>query len=445
MKKVLIVDDDKTIRAALSENLSAMGFSPVAVSGGGEAIKRIVHERPDSVLLDLKMPGMSGIEVLEKLRQLEQDVPVIVLTAFHDVPSTVAAMKLGACDFLLKPADFKLLALTLNKAMEMYAVRSKAPMEKALETLVGKSGIMCEIVAKVSQVALTDLSVLIEGETGTGKTFIAREIHTLSKRVCGPFISLDIGAIPGTLIESELFGYERGAFTGADKKRAGYFQAADRGTLFIDELQNMPSHVQCKLLSAVEEKRFYPLGGERAIESDIRIIVASNVDLEQAVREKRFRGDLYFRLSEFTIKLPPLRERGEDIAFLAGVFLKKASAELGKHIPSLDEKAVNFLMKQPWHGNVRELKNVMRRAVLFCDKDAVTLDVVRRAVLKAGMHAGTAGPALPADSPVLSMSAAEELAIRLALKHTGGNKTKAAEILRITLKTLLKKIKQYSI
>ncbi len=280
----------------------------------------------------------------------------------------------------------------------------------------------------------------IEGETGTGKTFIANIIHNLSKRAKGPFVTLDVGSIPETLIESELFGYEKGAFTGADKKKTGYFEMAKHGTLFIDEVQNMPLNLQSKLLKVVEEKKFYPIGGNSTVNTDVRIIVATNSDMSGQVKEKKFRADLYYRLNEFTIHLPPLRKRTDGIASLAGTFLAEASMELDKRVAYISDDALDFLVKQPWPGNVRELKNTIRRAVLLCDGDTISMDIVREGMARAGKDPVTYNHEAP-----MSMSEAEKHAIRLALKHTNGNKTRAAEILQIAHTTLLKKIKLYEL
>ncbi|MBF0558029.1 MAG: sigma-54-dependent Fis family transcriptional regulator, partial [Nitrospirae bacterium] len=280
---------------------------------------------------------------------------------------------------------------------------------------------------------------------GTGKTFLAGIIHSLSRRAKEPFIPIDIGTIPETLIESELFGYEKGAFTGARQKKKGYFELAHKGTIFLDELQNMNSNLQSRLLKVVEEKRFYPVGSSNPIEIDVRVICSTNMNIGQAVKEKRFREDLYYRLNQFTITIPPLRDRIEDIGFLAELFIRYFSSEMKKPLLFIDDDAIRFFQERPWPGNVRELKNVIRKAVVICDRDVIDLKLVRQTVEESRGLADMPVKTISAASSLMSLSEAEKIAIKKALEHTGGNKTKAAEILHITPKTLLKKIKNYSL
>lgn len=452
-EKILIIDDEPSIRNTFSRFLKSEGYSTATADGGKEAFSMITKEVFDLVLLDLKMPQMDGISVLKEIKKMSPELPVIMVTAHGDVPVAVEAIKSGACEFLLKPPDFDHLVMVINSALEKKRLRNEldrldSNLEASLEMLLGRSAAIKNVIQNIKRVASSDFSLIIEGETGTGKTFIANIIHNLSARAKGPFITLDIGSMPETLIESELFGHEKGAFTGADKSKKGYFEIADGGTLFIDELQNISPHIQSKLLKVVEEKKFCPIGSSRHLKTDIRIIGATNIDMARSVKEKKFREDLYFRLNEFTIKLPPLKERADDMAFLAHGFLREVCAELNKHIPFINDDVMNFFMKQPWQGNVRELKNVIRKTSLLCDKDNIDMDLINQAM--AGTRQEPEVPdgkfqGLMADSRIISMNEAEKIAIRLALEHTGGNKTKASEILQITLKTLLKKIKGYGI
>lgn len=318
--------------------------------------------------------------------------------------------------------------------------------ESSLEMQLGKSTVIQNIIRDIKKLASTDFSLIIEGETGTGKSLIANIIHNLSERAQGPFIVLDLSVIPENLVESELFGYEKGAFTGADKRKDGYFEIANGGTVFIDELQNMSPFIQKKILMVVDEKRFYPVGSNHPVQSDMRIIGATNINIKKAVKEEKFREDLYYRLSEATLKLPPLRDRRDDIRFFIQKFLLEVSSELDKPIRTIDDQVFIFLRQQQWPGNVRELKNVIRRAVLFCESNTLTLeDVIRvlsetnvspESVITLGLHR---------QFVPLSMSEAEKYAIKMALSYTGGNKTRAAAALQITLKTLLAKIKKYSL
>ena len=318
--------------------------------------------------------------------------------------------------------------------------------ESSLEMQLGRSAVIQGVISDIKKLASADFSLIIEGETGTGKSLIANIIHNLSERASGPFIVLDLSVIPENLVESELFGYEKGAFTGADKRKKGYFEIANGGTVFIDELQNMTPFVQTKILKVVEEKRFYPVGSNHPVESNMRIIGATNTCIRKAVQEKRFREDLYYRLNEASLRLPALRDRRADIGFFVQKFLIEVSSELYKPLRITDENIVTFLEEQQWPGNVRELKNVIRRTALFSESNILTMEDVSRAMSEMSLSADPAeSHGITGQHGPLSIPDAEKYAIRLALNHTGGNKTKAAEILQITLKTLLTKIKKYSL
>lgn len=370
MNKVLIVDDDKIIRLSLKEILEDNGFSSMEALSGRQAIELFKKEPPDAVLLDLKMPVMDGIETMQELRKIDPDVPVILITAHGDIETAVEAIKLGAYDFIVKPPKFDRLIFTLKKAIEKLELKQKVKdlnhaFETSLEWLLGGSDIIKKIIKQIHLVARSDFSIIIQGETGTGKTTIARVIHDLSKRAKGPFVHVDLGTIPETLVESELFGYEKGAFTGAEEKKKGFFECANGGTILIDEVQNISPHIQGKLLRAVEGKKIFPLGSSGATDIDIRVIAATNIDIKEAVKEKKFREDLFFRLGEFMITLPPLRERADDILFFAQRFLREAAGEMNKQIYGIADDVLERLVRYPWPGNVRELKNVIRKAVLL--------------------------------------------------------------------------------
>ncbi len=446
MEKILIVDDDSSVRSAFAEFLKVDGFLVAEAANGKEALSAFSSDdTPDLVLLDLMMPEMGGLSFLDEVRKINPDVPVILITAYGDVSTAIEAMKLGAYDFLVKPPDFDYLLVIVERALDKARLTKKIRdmednQDLFLQKLLGTCSAYKNVIADIKRVASSDLSLIIEGETGTGKTLIASIIHNLSKRGKGPFVSLDIGSIPETLIESELFGFEKGAFTGAEKKKTGYFEMAKEGTLFIDEVQNMPLNLQSKFLKVVEEKKFYPIGGNSTVNTNVRIMVATNSDMLNQVKEKKFRADLYYRLNEFTIQLPPLRKQCEGIASLARTFLSEASMELKKRVASIDDDAIDFLMKQPWPGNVRELKNTIRRAVLLCEDDTIGIDILRQSMAR------TSEDTLKCDHEApMSMSEAEKHAIRLALKHTKGNKTRAAEVLQIAHTTLLKKIKLFDL
>lgn len=456
MKKILIVDDEGCIRLVLSEFLENRGFDSCQAKDGFEAISVFPRERPDAVLLDLSMPGMDGMEVLEKLTALDPSVPVIILTANGEISSAVQAVKRGAFDFISKPPDFEEIMMRLNRAIE------KAQLKRSLERLsdtveasfakyLGRSPAVKNVMSQVHRVAPSTFSVIIQGETGTGKSTLAELIHNLSGRSGRPFVRVDIGVIPETIIESELFGHSKGAFTGADRSRKGYFESADTGTIFIDELENTSAQVQSKLLSAVEQKKVYPMGAARAVSVDFRLIAATNTDLCGMVALGKFREDLFYRLSEFTIQLPPLRDRKEDIGFLAERFCEEACEELKRKPLEIDGGAMDMLTAQKWPGNVRELKNVIRRAVLLSSGSALRVDSLKGVLMSSAPanqapHGLFSGEVLPLkEVSSRASSAAEEAAIRQALTLAGGNKTRTASMLRVDYKTLLTKIRLYGL
>ena len=439
MNKVLVVDDDSDTRFTIGEFLNHNGFASLEAGSGKAAIDVFKKEEPLLVLLDLNMPEMDGIECMRRLKEIDPTVPAIMVTAHRDVSCAVEAMKIGAYDYIVKPPDYERLILTIKRAVE------KAQLERTVatsfEALFGKGKAMRSVAQQVRQVAPSDFSIILQGDTGTGKSFIARTIHDFSKRADGPFVKVDMGALPENLVESELFGYEKGAFTGADKKRKGFFEVSHKGTILIDELQNATPYVQSRLLRIAEEKRLFPLGETNPVEVDTRIISASNVDLGQAMKEKRIREDLYYRLAEFTIELPPLRERAEDIPFLVHKFFREATDELGKSMREIKDSAIDLLAGYTWPGNIRELKNVIRRAVLLCPGDTVKPE-----------HIGLSSTFAAETNGVLSSfrlrqvtTDAEKNAIRQALDFTKGNRTKAAHLLEISHSSLLRKMSEYSI
>ena len=451
MNNVLVVDDQQILRVTLTELLEEAGFSVTAVASGRKAIETFKNDRPAAVLLDLKMPDMDGIETMQELKKIDADVPVILITAHGDVETAVGAIKLGAYDFIVKPPKFDRLILTLRRAIEKLELKRKVEnlniaFETSLEWLLGSSDIVKKIIKQIHQVAWSDFSLIIQGETGTGKTTIARAIHNLSKRAKGPFINVDMGTMPETLVESELFGYEKGAFTGAERKKKGFFECADGGTILIDEVQNIPLHIQGKLLRVVEEKKISPLGSAGSMDIDIRIIAATNIDIKEAVIQKKFSEDLFCRIGEFMLTLPPLRERVDDIPFFSQRFLREAAGEMNKDIYGIADDVMGRLTRYPWPGNVRELKNVIRKAVLLAGGDMIMPEHVEFLI---GDKCGSDMENL-ALMPLKELSAGavrdvERKAIKQALALTKGNKTKAAAMLQIDYKTLLTKIKEYEI
>ncbi len=449
MNKVLIVDDEEEIRWSFSRFLGNSGLATIEAADGIQALELFKNEKPAVVLLDLKMPGMDGIECMEQLKSFDPDVPIIMITAHGDVPTAVKAVKLGAYDFMLKPPSFDVLGMVVERAIEKADLRRaldqlSAEMRASIELLLGKSMVTKRIIEQVRQVAPTDFSLILQGETGTGKSFLARTIHNLSKRSEEPFVTVDMGLIPENLAESELFGHERGAFTGADMKRKGYFEIAHKGTIFIDELQNMSELMQAKLLMVADEKRIHPLGGTKAAEVDVRIIAATNGDILKLVEEKRIRSDLFYRLGEIVISLPPLRERRDDIAFFAHKFFREAVEELKKNTVEISDEAIEILRSYPWPGNIRELRNVIRRAVLFSTDPTIRSHHITALTGCKAIEENTDLPPLKElTSRVVENT--EREAIKKALSICGGNKSKTAKMLQISYMSLLTKIKEYDI
>lgn len=446
MNKVLITDDDADLRGIVREVLKEEGFEPIEAADGTSAIEAFRGETPDAVLIDLKMPGIDGIQTMNELKKIDDGVPVIILTGHGDIRKAVEAIKGGAYDFAEKPPDFKRLIITLRRATERRDLqlrmnRTSAALESSLEHQFGKSPSMKKVIAQIKQIAPTDFSVIIQGETGTGKSFVAESIHNMSKRFDKPFVCVDIGLIPDLLVESELFGHKKGAFTGADRDKRGYFETADKGTMFMDELENMSAHIQGKLLSFIEKKKIYPLGGTVPVDMDLRIIAATNKDIGVKVRKKEFREDLFYRLGEFIITLPPLRERIEDIPFFARKFVFEAANELSKQMREITDGALAFLKTHPWPGNLRELKNVIRRAVLLAEDDVIRENVINFPA--DGLTRDNLSNSFPSLKE--SVKDLERKLIRQAMEVSAGNKTRAAEMLGISYKNLFDKLKEYEI
>ena len=377
MIKILVVDDEAEIRSLLAAVLQSKGYEVVTAEDGAAALQAVPRERPAVILMDLSMPRMNGMDALPEIKRLDPEVPVIICTAHADLATAVRAMKLGAYDYLTKPFDVELLVLTLERAVERHRLHSRIEELKrqgqgsSLAERMGGSAAIAQVIQQVAQVAESNFTVLVQGETGTGKELVARAIHQQSARRQAPFVAVDCGAIPETLVESELFGHERGAFTGAQARREGHFQLAKGGTLFLDEIGNVPLATQAKLLRALEQREVNPLGAARAVAVDARIIAATNSELEESVKAGRFRADLYYRLGEFTIALPPLRSRREDIMHLSQRFLDEVSMELRRPVRRISDEAMQVLLHHDWPGNVRELRNVVRKAALLAT-DVVT-------------------------------------------------------------------------
>ncbi len=448
--RILIVDDEQEIRAFLSTLLHQEGFETIEAAEGKAALQAIAHGRADAVVLDIDMPGMSGLSVLHKAGKLNESIPIILLTGKGSISSAVDAMKNGAFDYLTKPFCNDVFIATLRRAVQR-SFRSAAPEGgDSLADLMGSSAEVRKVFTAVELVGPTDFTVIISGETGAGKELVAKGLHRLSHRSTGPFVPVDCGSIPPSLIEAELFGHEKGAFTGADRARTGKFEAAAGGTVFLDEVQNLSLPVQTKLLRALQERQISRVGGTQLINLDVRVLAATNEDLATLVESGRFRRDLYHRLNEFSLAIPPLRERPDDILYLADQFLRVTSRELKKDVQGFTKAAQSLLLTYPWPGNVRELRNVVRRAVLLADtlispehlalgsKDS-GLSLVTRAAVQ--VSSGISLKELVRQSTV---QAEREILIRV-LEETGGNRAKAARLLQVDYKTIRTKTKQYGI
>ena len=453
--KILVVDDEAEIRSLLAAVLQNKGYEVVTAEDGAAALQAVPRERPAVILMDLSMPRMNGMDALPEIKRLDAEVPVIICTAHADLATAVRAMKLGAYDYLTKPFDVELLILTLERAVERHRLHSRIEELKwqgqgsSLAERMGGSPAIAQVIQQVAQVAESNFTVLVQGETGTGKELVARGIHQQSPRRPAPFVAVDCGAIPETLVESELFGHERGAFTGAQARREGHFQLAKGGTLFLDEIGNVPLATQAKLLRALEQREVNPLGATRAVAVDTRIIAATNSELEESVKAGRFRADLYYRLSEFTIALPPLRSRREDIMHLSQRFLDEVSMELRRPVRRIADEAMQVLLHHDWPGNVRELRNVVRKAALLAT-DVVTPEHIPALSASAPAPSRAAAEPLGEDLSLrevaeLAAGQAEREVIRHALESTKGNKSQAARLLRTDYTTLHAKMKRYGI
>ena len=460
MKKILIVDDEAIGRKLLKAVLDGEeGYALIEAETGKEALEKAGQTFPDAVILDLNLPDMDGLKVLEKLKTLAPNLPVLMLTSHNDASTALEAVKRGAFHYMTKPFDADQLRVTLQRALEkgellaqMETLRKGAGKGQALSRILGDSAAVKEMVEKISKVANSQLTVLIQGETGTGKELAARALHEEGQRRSGPFVAIDCGALAENLLESELFGHEKGAFSGADRKKEGQLSLARGGTLFLDEVGNLPLGLQAKLLRVLQERQVKPVGAEKSFSIDVRFIAATNAPLEEEAKAGRFRQDLYYRLAEFTLVLPPLRERSEDIPGLALRFTQEASAELRKSVGSLTPDTVDLLSDYAWPGNIRELKNVIRQAVLLAP-GAVLEGKAVRVFLGKNSSQETPGPVEVPLAPGLSLKkiaeqaveAAEKQAIRNVLRITHGNKSQASKLLKTDYKTLHLKIKKYSL
>jgi DNA-binding NtrC family response regulator len=438
--------------------LERPGYSVIEARDEGEAIRELRQAEPDLILSDLRLPEGDGLGVLRAAKELNGEIPVIVMTAYGSIEDAVAAMKEGALDFLAKPVDPDHLLLLVSRALqqrrlaaENLLMKEELAVRRGAPQLVGEDASLRKVFTSMQRAAGTDTTVLLEGESGTGKELFARSLHALSPRADAPFVAINCAAIPETLLETELFGHEKGAFTGAVARKPGKFEMAHRGTLFLDEIGDLPLPLQAKILRALEEKRFERVGGTASVQVDVRLVAATNRGLKAAVAARRFREDLYFRLSVFPITVPPLRERRGDIPLLARFFVERVCRDLKKRSMTLTPEALDALQSYRWPGNVRELQNCIERAAILADGDAI---------LPRHLNLSFAEPAPePPPSPwaALDLSGSlmevtrravtqiERLKLEEALEEASGNKGRAAELLQIPYKMLLSKLKEHGL
>ena len=473
---VLIIDDEADMCEMLSNVLNQEGYTTYTAHDGNTGLEIFNKELPNVVILDLRMPGMSGMDVLKQIKHTGSETPVIIITAYGEIQSAVEAIKHGAYNYFNKPFDNEEVVLTVKRAIEERAMRQEIRMLKTQLSFVmplfeqmGNSAEIAKVNELVECVAPTNFTVVIYGETGSGKELIARSIHKRSPRCGKPFVVVDCGSIPETLIESEIFGFEKGTFTGADQRKVGQFEIASGGTIFLDEIGNLPKSMQGKLLRVLQERRIRRLGSNKEIDVDVRVVVAGNERLECLVESGHFRMDLYQRLNEFCIEIPPLRQRKDDIVFLCKRFLDITNKELNKNIRGITKEALEMLLTYNWPGNVRELKNVIRRAVLLAgnviEPKYLLIKIQeqkqeQRPVAEqiASMENQKMGHTISMDLDInngnnLSLhdmvakciENAEKKLITEVLKRTGGNKSQAAKILKIDYKTMHYKVKNYGI
>jgi two-component system response regulator HydG len=444
MMKVLVVDDEETICLALEAWLTKEGYHVETACSGTDALELLSRKSFDMYLVDIKMPGMDGLDLLARIREVQADATIIMITAHGSIQTAVEAMKRGAADYLCKPFDPEALSLLMERVAATKALRDEnvalrgqllEQQEAIFDDFIAQSEAMHTILSQIEEVAPSNAPVLITGETGVGKDLVARAIHMRSEHAFGPFVAINCGAQTESLLESELFGHERGAFTGAVKAQRGRLEMANKGTLFLDEVGEICPRMQVSLLRALEDKRITRIGGSQPIEAHFRLISATHRDLRLLMRESRFREDFFYRINVFSIHVPPLRERREDIPVLADFFLEKYARETGKPIEGITQKGIGLLMSYPWPGNVRELRNVMERAVVLARGRMIGGEEL--CFVQAGADT--------CDLGTLTLREAEIRYLKAALENHGGNITQAAKQLGIDRVTLARKMKRYHI
>jgi len=466
MPVLLVIDDEPAILHAFRRGFQQSDVTVLTAASAAEGLAVVTQHIPDVVILDLALPDLSGLDVFRRIHQCNPKIPVIFITGHGTTDTAIEAMKLGAFDYLLKPLELAPLrdlvarAGAISRLMRVPAVTEDEPMQEPADVLVGRCPAMQDVYKAIGRVAPQDVTVLIRGETGTGKELVARAIYHHSRRAAAPFLAINCAAIPETLLESELFGHEKGAFTGAERQRIGKFEQCSGGTLFLDEIGDMAPLTQAKILRVLQAQQFERVGGNETIQTKVRIIAATNRDLEHLIAAGQFRSDLYYRLSVFPIVLPPLRERGDDLPLLVHHFLKQLGPELGKEVQEVDPETVDVLRQYAWPGNVRELQSLLKQALLHATGPVLLPDFLP-AVLRTPKDSPPSGPDMPfpdwerfltdrlhagsTDLYAEALTAMERQLLTLVLRHTAGNQLQAAQILGITRNSLRHKLRALGI
>jgi DNA-binding NtrC family response regulator len=444
--KILVVDDEATARSALADVLRGEGYSVETAADGFKALGRLADFEPELVLTDLHMPGMDGVELLKKLKEHDAELPVILMTAFGGVETAVSAMREGAADYLTKPLNLDELSIVVARTIESAKLRREASELRhrlkdrySFDNIIGSSPEMQRVFKTVAQIAPSRATVLVTGESGTGKELVAAAIHHHSPRSTGPFVKLHCAALAESLLESELFGHERGAYTGADRKREGRFELAHGGTLFLDEIGEISHSTQVKLLRVLQEREFERVGGSQTLHVDVRVIAATNRELKDLVLAGKFREDLFYRLNVINLNLPSLRQRTSDIPALAMHFLKRYAGENGKPVKRISDEALGYIASYTWPGNVRELENVIERAVVLADGESIEVSHLPPEVAVITRRGGV--PAIPGAT----MDELERYAILKTMESVGGSTSRAADILGISVRKIQYKLQEYSV
>jgi DNA-binding NtrC family response regulator len=452
-ERILVVDDEYLIRWTLQQNLTKEGYEVLLAETGEEALEKVEGEAPDLMLLDIKLPGMDGYEVLEKALRIDQGIVPIMITAYEDVESVVKTMRLGAFDYITKPFNFDKVRFSIQKALEASQLKREVKHLRreqrnwvGLNNIVAMSEEMRKVIQMVGKMAQSDAStVLVQGESGTGKELVAHAIHDWSRRENMPFITVNCAGFPEHMLENELCGHEKGAFTDAKEVKKGLLEVADGGTLFLDEIGDMNLNLQAKLLRLVEQKSFRRIGGLKDIQVNVRIITATNQDLMKLKEEGKFREDLFYRINITALRMPPLRERPKDILPLTKYFIQKYNEKFHKDVQKVSKVVEDFFMAYNWPGNVRELRNVIERAMILGDGDTLLMEHLPTEILGQGSKEGKVAEGIRIPPEGISLEKVEEALVRQALKMTNGNQTKAAKLLDISRDALRYRMQKFGI